>query len=41
VSARGVWDEPAVQPKMSFDNRSRDFPSFFEEDEDSEVTFGR
>jgi hypothetical protein len=41
VSARSVGDEKqAVEPKASFDNRSREFPSFFEEDDD-DVTFGR
>ena len=35
-------DQPAAaQPKLSYDNRSPDFPDFLEDDDEGDVTFGR
>jgi hypothetical protein len=43
VSERSVWEDQPLElaAKSSFDNRSRDFPNIFEDDEDADVTFGR
>ena len=43
VSTRflGQEEEPEVEAKSSFDNRSPDFPDFFEESDEGDVTFGR